>query len=145
MKGPISMNDDSTLIGVGGAPNDGCTCGAARPERLTGDDPHLAGCPAGDRTRTLRGLGFKSNTLRGLGAVPNRETPSAPLCPGCTVKSDRISDDLACLFGMAVVVVHGAEAARGKLCTMHARLLKLLVDEIKGGPRRVGDGSSWED
>lgn len=24
-----------------------CTCGAARPERLTGDDPHLAGCPEG--------------------------------------------------------------------------------------------------
>jgi hypothetical protein len=41
----------------------GCTCGPARPERVLGDEPHLAGCPVADFEATGAP---KAGTLRAL-------------------------------------------------------------------------------
>jgi hypothetical protein len=119
----------------------------SRTLRGVGEDKPASEPPAlADRTSTLRGMGFTSATLRGLGspaAKPPAAAPAPSECPCCRVKIDEVAPDLAACFGVALAVVGGAENARARVCTMHARLLRLLIDELKSGPKRVG--GSWED
>lgn len=96
-----------------------------------------------ERTSTLKGLGFTSYTLRGV--VEASKPAPATSCPCCRVKIDEVSADLSACMGLAVAMVQGAEAAKATLCTMHRRLFRLLVDEMKNGPKCVGDSSAWED
>ncbi|MGH2997671.1 MAG: hypothetical protein ACRDNM_00065 [Gaiellaceae bacterium] len=98
-----------------------------------------------DKTRTLRGLGLIRNTLRGLGEQGDAVTRPPASCPACAIKHEPVAVDLAICYGVALVFVQRADPAQGKLCEMHRRLLRLLVDEIKIGPKRVGDGDTWDD
>jgi hypothetical protein len=94
-----------------------------------------------ERTRTLQGLGLDRATLRGLGEPAAR----GGACPCCRIKLDALPSDLAACFAVALVVTKGAPATQQTLCTMHARLLRLLVDEIQNPPTPGKDGSSWDD
>lgn len=107
-----------------------------------------------DQTRTLKGLGHIRNTLRGLGEgsgqIRHHHAPGAPhveiYCPACAVKADNVSPDLATCAALALMMVKGADVVRPMLCTMHARLFRLLTVEVEQGPKNLGsDGSSWED
>jgi hypothetical protein len=98
-----------------------------------------------DQTRTLRGLGLLRDTLRGIGDAAAASPARAIPCPCCRVKDDGIGGDLAACFAMALVLVQGAEPSRARLCTMHARLLRLLMTEIQAGPHTEKDGTSWDD
>jgi hypothetical protein len=107
-----------------------------------------------NETGTLRGLGHIRNTLRGLGGgfseeEIHRRAAAASVeitCPACAVKADQVSPDLAACAALALMMVKGADLVRPTLCTMHARLFRLLVVEVEDGPKRLGsDGSSWED
>ncbi len=107
-----------------------------------------------DQTRTLKGLGHIRNTLRGLGEAGSEGQIHARAaaaavdiaCPACAVKADKVSADLAACAALALMSVKGIDAVRPTLCTMHARLFRLLLVEVEQGPRNLGTGgSSWED
>jgi hypothetical protein len=95
-----------------------------------------------ERTRTLRGVGLTPNTLTGLGSPQASSAPTNP-CACCRVKADAVSPDVAACLGVAMVVLHGDAEAKGALCVMHARLVHLLVDEMRHPGRR--DSGSWDD
>jgi hypothetical protein len=94
-----------------------------------------------ERTRTLQGLGLDRATLRGLGG--ERATGTPERCPCCRIKRDAVPADLAGCFTLALVAIEGAPPVRHALCTMHARLLRLLIDEIRNPPTQ--SGASWDD
>lgn len=105
-----------------------------------------------DQTHTLRGIGHVRQTLRGLGEKEriNREHMVNDVeiaCPACAVKADQVSPDLAACAALALMCVKGADAIRPLLCTMHARLFRLLLVEVEQGPKKLaaGGSSSWED
>jgi hypothetical protein len=107
-----------------------CTCAPCRHARR----PAEAALEKRVRTRTLRGIG------------PSR--PRAADCAACHVASDEppgIDSVIAVSFGIAIVMVRGVDGAKGSLCEQHRRMVRALVNEMRGSSesKPSGRGPAW--
>ena len=102
----------------------------------------------GNRAKTLRGLGALRNTLQGLGAaLPGsgaEAVAGASDCPCCQL-TQGVPSAVAAILGVALAEARGADAIKRSLCEVHRRLYRLVLDEIKHGPKTTGAGDTWDD